>query len=477
MSNRVGDRAVVLGGSMAGLLAARVLSEAYGEVIIVDRDELTDVSTTRRGCPQGFHAHALLARGQQVLDELFPGMTDEFAAAGMPMFDMGEMRWSINGVPLAPAKTGLIVVSVTRPALELLVRRRVAGIANVKFYERTVITGLETDAGHRRVTGVRIGRLAQGSRPDEAPVKDAGNVTQVADGPQPQPASPGAQADELLLADLVVDATGRGSRTPVWLEEFGYERPAEERVKIGLAYTTCEYVLPARPLGVNDWSIVPLANPFSPRGAFFGRTKDDKHMLSLTSMLGDPPPTTAEGVLEIAKALPIPHIYDAIRDTAPSSGPEVIKFPASVRRRYERLTRFPAGFLVLGDGVCSFNPVYGQGMTVASLEALTLLKRLRTGAPPDALEFFDDISKVIDGPWSIAAGGDLAWPGVEGERTAAGEEMNAYMGRLMFAATKDGAVTGAFMRVAGLIDPPEALMEESLYARVMRESQDMPAAS
>src|SRR5215469_5791232 len=107
MSNRVGDRAVVLGGSMAGLLAARVLSEAYGEVIIVDRDELTEVSATRRGCPQGFHAHALLARGQQVLDELFPGMTGEFAAYGMPMFDMGEMRWSVNGVPFAPAKTGL----------------------------------------------------------------------------------------------------------------------------------------------------------------------------------------------------------------------------------------------------------------------------------------------------------------------------------------------------------------------------------
>ncbi len=476
MSNRVGDRAVVLGGSMAGLLAARVLSEAYGEVIIVDRDELTEVSTTRRGCPQGFHAHALLARGQQVLDELFPGMTDEFAAAGMPMFDMGEMRWSINGVPLAPAKTGLIVVSLTRPALELLVRRRVAALPNVKFYERTVITGLETDAGHRRVTGVRIGRLAQGR--DDAPVSDAGNVTLVADGPQPQPARPaGGQPDEVLRADLVIDATGRGSRTPVWLEEFGYERPAEERVKIGLAYTTCEYVLPARPLGPEDWSIVPLANPFGPRGAFFGRTKDDKHMLSLTSMVGDPPPTTAEEVLEVAKSLPVPQIYEAIRDTMPVSGPEVIKFPASVRRRYERLTRFPAGFLVLGDGVCSFNPVYGQGMTVASLEAMTLLAQLRKGAPPDALTYFRDISTVIDAPWSIAAGNDLAWPGVEGERNEAIEEMNAYMGRLMFAATKDSVVTGAFMRVAGLIDPPEALMKEDLYLRVMRESQDMPDAA
>ncbi len=460
---------------MAGLLAARVLSEAYGEVIIVDRDELTEVSTTRRGCPQGFHAHALLARGQQVLDELFPGMTDEFAAAGMPMFDMGEMRWSINGVPLAPAKTGLIVVSVTRPALELLVRRRVAAIPNVKFYERTVITGLETDSGHRRVTGVRIGRLAQAPQRDQAPVSDAGNVTLVADGPQPAPARPaGAQPDEVLRADLVIDATGRGSRTPVWLEEFGYERPAEDRVKIGLAYTTCEYVLPARPLGVEDWSIVPLANPFGPRGAFFGRTKGDKHMLSLTSMVGDPPPTTAEEVLEIAKSLPVPDIYEAIRDTTPVSGPEVIKFPASVRRRYERLTRFPERFLVLGDGVCSFNPVYGQGMTVAALEATTLLAQLRTGAPPDALTYFREISAVIDAPWSIAAGNDLAWPGVEGERTDEINEANAYMGKLMFAATRDGAVTGAFMRVAGLIDPPQALMTPDIRSRVEREAKHMP---
>jgi 2-polyprenyl-6-methoxyphenol hydroxylase-like FAD-dependent oxidoreductase len=466
MSNCVGDRAVVLGAGMAGLLAARVLSEAYGEVIIVDRDELTEVGTTRRGVPQGFHAHALLARGQQVLDELFPGMTGEFAASGMPMFDMGEMRWSVGGVPFAPAKTGMIAVSVTRPALERLVRRRVAALPNVTFYERTVITGLEADPGHRRVTGARVGRLPRGADT---------NLTQVPDGSQPQPVLPdGAQLDELLVADLVVDATGRGSRAPVWLEEFGYQRPAEERVKIGLAYTTCEFLLPARPLGVNDWSIVPLATPFSPHGAFFGRVNGDRHMLSLTSMVGDPPPATFEDVLATAKSLPIPDIYEAIRDSVAVAGPEVIKFPASVRRHYERLTRFPAGFLVMGDGVCSFNPVYGQGMTVASLEAMVLRQQLRAGAPPDAVRFFGDISKVIDAPWGIAVGGDLAWPGVEGERTRAIKRSNAYMGKLMFAMTRDSAVTNAFMRVAGLIDPPQALMKPRIFIRVMRQSRHRP---
>jgi len=133
MRARVGDRAIVLGGSMAGLLAARVLSEAYAEVMVIDRDQLHGVTGPRRGTPQGYHAHALLARGQQVLEELFPGLTGELEAADMPMIDMGMMHWYLDGERLASARTGLVVVSTTRPTLEFHVRRRVEGLANVRF--------------------------------------------------------------------------------------------------------------------------------------------------------------------------------------------------------------------------------------------------------------------------------------------------------------------------------------------------------
>jgi 2-polyprenyl-6-methoxyphenol hydroxylase-like FAD-dependent oxidoreductase len=428
---------------MAGLLAARVLSESYANVTIVDRDTLIGVTGPRRGVPQGFHAHALLARGKQILDELFPGLTDDMAAAGMPMFDMGEMHWYLDGHRVRNARTGLVVVSLTRPALEDLVRRRIAAIGNVTFLQHHDILGVVTTPARDRVTGVRVKPHAAESAAAE------------------------------LTADLVIDATGRGSHTPAWLEELGYARPAEERVKIGLAYTTCEFLLPQRPLE-NDLSIVPLATPTSPRGAFFGRVKGDRHILSLTSMLGDHPEPGIEGVRAFARSLPIAHIYDAIRDAEPDTGPVMIRFPASVRRRYERLTGFPERFLVVGDGVCSFNPVYGQGMTVSALEALTLGRHLTGGHPPQASRFFRDIARVIDAPWGIAAGGDLAWPGVEGGRTPMIKMMNAYMGRLMYGMLFDTRITEAFMRVAGLVDPPQALMRPGMILRVLRNARRQP---
>ena len=246
----------------------------------------------------------------------------------------------------------------------------------------------------------------------------------------------------------MIDATGRGSRSGQWLTDLGYQRPAEERVKIGLSYTTCEFILPSRPLE-NDWSQVLLATPSSPRGAFFGRVDGDRHMVSLTGMLGDHPSTDIKGFREYARSLAVPHVYEAIRDVEPDAGPALIRFPASVRRHYEQLTAFPQGFLVVGDAVCSFNPVYGQGMTVAALEALALRSHLQRGTLPAAERFFTDISGVIDAPWGISAGGDLAWPEVEGERTPMAETMNDYMAKLMYGMLFDSQLTGAFMRGRG----------------------------
>lgn len=442
MDNQVGKRAVVLGGSMAGLLAARVLADAYADVVMVDRDTLTGVTDARRGVPQGRHAHALLARGAQILEELFPGLTRELVEAGMPRLDMGEMHWHLEGQRLANFHTGLNAVSVARPNLESHVRARVSGIPNVTFAEETDVTGLETTADRSQVTGVRIHDRASGS-------------------------------ERVLPADLVVHTLGRGERMSAWLSELGYQSPEKDEVKIGLAYTTCEFLLPSRPLE-NDLSIISLATPMSRHGAFFGRVGGDRHQLSLTSMQCEPPSADIEGVLDCAKSLPVPDIYEAIREGEACTEPVTIRFPHSVRHRYERLTRFPGHLLVMGDGVCSFNPVYGQGMTVAALEALVLRRYLRRGQPPRSRRFFRDLAKVIDAPWAIAGGGDLAWPGVEGRRTMSTRLMNAYMGRMMFGMLFDGRITNSFMRVAGLVDPPRTLYYPRNLYRVLKQSRHMP---
>ncbi|MEV6829599.1 FAD-dependent oxidoreductase [Amycolatopsis sp. NPDC051102] len=442
MNSQAGVRAVVLGGSIAGTLAARVLAESYQDVVVVDRDKLLGVRVARKGAPHAHHAHGLHARGHLILEDLFPGLTDEVVAAGAFTTDLGRIRWIFNGRRVKPADTGLVTVAPSRPVLENHVRTRVAALPNVTYLEEHDILRLVTTGDHRRVTGVVVRRQAD-------------------------------DTEVVLDADVVVDTTGRGSRTPAWLDELGYERPEEERVKVGLAYTTRHYRVGPEPFD-GAQSIVPVASPAHPRGAFFGQLGGGVCVLSLTGILGDHPPTDPEGFLEFARTLPVPDVYDAVRDAPALEDPVSFRFPASVRRRYERLTRFPAGLLVLGDAFCSFNPVYGQGMTVAALEVLALRELLRSGdvAP---LPFFAAISKVIDAPWDISVGGDLSYPGVEGPRPAKVKIANAYMARLQYAATKDPKVTEAFMRVAGLIDPPEALFKPGTVRRVLRHAFRTPA--
>lgn len=437
MSRVIGERAVVLGAGMAGLLTARVLSDRYQQVIIVERDPVVGVGDARRGVPQGRHAHALLARGQRILEELFPGLQQELTDSGIYSCDLaGNLRWYFNGAPLRQMDSGLLSVSATRPQLEDHVRRRVIGLPNVELRDRTVVNGLEAVDGGSRIVGVHL--------------------TGVADGAEP----------ELVTADLIVDATGRGSRTPAWLAELGYQRPSEDKVKIDLAYTTRLFKLGSDPYG-SDLSINSVARPDNPRGAFFARLDEEVAMLSLTGILGDHPPRDDDGFLEFTKSLDAGEIYETVKGSVPLGDAVTFHVPASVRRRYDKLTRFPDGFLVIGDGVCAFNPVYGQGMTVAAMEAVALAEHLDRG-PVRPIRFFKELKPIVDVPWDISAGGDLAFPGVEGKRTAKVRMGNRYISRLHSAAQRDGRFTKAFFRVAGLVDPPQALMRPSLMFGVWR---------
>jgi len=443
MGEYLGERAVVLGGGMAGLLTARVLSERYRTVVIIERDTIVGVTGIRRGVPQAHHAHGLLARGQQILEDLFPGLLAELTADGIPSGDLsGGIRWYFNGKRLQQKDSGLLSVSATRPELEEHVRARVVALPNVEVRERTAIQSLVATGDHTRVTGVRV----------------------IGDAAQP----------ETVLADLIVDATGRGSRSSLWLEELGYERPAEEKIKIDLAYTSRLFELDTDPFG-DDLAINPVASPANPRGGFFVKLPKNVALLSQTGLLGDHPPRDAKGFLEFAKTLDAPEVYEAVRTAKPISEITSFKVPASVRRRFDRLRQFPEGLLVIGDGVCAFNPVYGQGMTVAAMEADQLGRHL-DGGGVRPLRFFKEISPIIDVPWEISAGGDLAFPGVEGPRTLKVKMGNAYMAKLHSAATADGRFTEAFFRAAGLVDPPTALMRPSLVVGVLRTARRVKAA-
>lgn len=429
------SRAVVLGGSMAGLLAARVLADAYPEVVIVERDALPDGCAHRRGVPHGRHAHALLARGQEALEELFPGLTAELVAAGAPAGDMlADVRCHFGGHRFRQGPTGLVVLCASRPALEGHVRARVRALPSVRFLDRCDVAGLAVSPDGRRVTGARVIRRADGSAAEE------------------------------IDADLVVDATGRGSRTPAWLAELGFPAPAVEQVRIGVGYASRGYRLDRATVGALGILVAPT--PDRPRGGVLGALEGDRYLLTLCGVLGDHPPTDPAGFAAFARSLPVPDIADALHGAEPLDEPVAFRFPASVRHRYERLLRFPDGLVVLGDALCSINPIYGQGMSVAALEALALRGHLDRGVRP--LRVLRDLAAVVDAPWEIATGGDLTFPAVPGRRTLRTRLVGRYVGRVHAAAAADAALGGAFLRVAGLVDRPEALLRPRIVGRVLR---------
>jgi 2-polyprenyl-6-methoxyphenol hydroxylase-like FAD-dependent oxidoreductase len=272
-------------------------------------------------------------------------------------------------------------------------------------------------------------------------------------------------AEESIGADLVVDATGRASRAPVWLAELGFGRPVAEKVTVDVAYATRTYRLPPGILG-QDRLIMNVWTPDYPRAAGLEQT-GDRFLLTAAGILGDYPPTDPAGFEAFIASLRFPDIPEAIRAGEPLDDPIAFRYPANVRQRYERMRDFPDGFLVIGDAVCAFNPVYGQGMTSAALQANALRGLLADGQPLTWRRHFQAMAKAVDDPWTISTTNDLAFPKVTVRRTATVRLINAYLPRLHDLAERDPEAAAAFLRVAGLLERPEALLRPGLALRVL----------
>jgi len=429
-----------------------VLSDRFDQVTLVDRDALPAANNPRRGVPQGRHGHGLLASGFDALKRLFPGLDQDLVAAGaIPGDVIGDVRWFQHGYYKAKFKSGLNGILLSRPLLEGTIRRRVAVLPNVSIVDRTHVVGLATDVDWKFVTGIRIQR------------------------PQGEPA--------VLDADLVIDASGRASRSPMWLSDLGYGRPVEETVGVDLAYTTRTFKRRARDLNGDVAAIIGPTPPQQTRMGFIVSMEGRRWMVSIGGWLGDHAPTDARGFIEFARPLPRPDIYDVIKDAEPLTEAVTYAFPSNLRRRYERLRRFPGRYLVLGDAMCSFNPFYGQGMTVAALEAHALAQTLDSGRSLADVwrPFFRTASQIVETPWTIAAGSDFAFPGVTGQPAAGASVINAYLARVHRAASSDRNLCRTFFDVANLLKPSTTLFRPSVVARVVRGSvwpsaaQQMPA--
>jgi 2-polyprenyl-6-methoxyphenol hydroxylase-like FAD-dependent oxidoreductase len=427
---KLGQHAVVLGASMGGLVAARVLADFYDRVTVVERDVLPHDAANRRGVPQGRHVHALLGRGSAVLDDLFPAFTDELVGAGAPTFDYQDLSkayFSFAGHEMM--RTGALnVPSIfipSRPLLESLVRQRLRALGNIALFDGFDVVDLVPSAEGDRVTGARI---------------------RARDG----------ESEQVLDADLVVDATGRSARTPAFLERMGYGRPPEDSLQLRLVYSSQLLRLP--PGTLEEKMVLVGAVPGRPTGMGLLGYENNMWMFTVFGMAGIEPPCELADMLAYAEGFAPAQVLAAISPGEPLAEVCRFRYPESRWRRYDKMRRFPDGLVVLGDAICSFNPVYGQGMTVAALQAQALGECLRRGSTDLARRYFCAAAKPIGVAWQFAVGADLSLPEVEGPRPLAMRLSNKYVDRLQTVAETEHAVAERFFRVIGLLDPPATLL-------------------
>ncbi|CAN5848924.1 FAD-binding monooxygenase [soil metagenome] len=429
--NAQNKHAIVLGGSIAGLLATRVLTDHFERVTLIERDALPAGAEPRKGAPQGRHLHALLAKGYQALVALFPGFKTDLLAAGAVIGDISnDVRWYQGGYSVN-FKSGIDAVFISRPTLEQLIRQRILALPNLTLRQSCAVTALTTTAEQQRVTGVMLQDRQTGQ-------------------------------DETVTADLVVDATGRGSQIPKWLAQLGYATPAESTVNVGVSYATRLYRRTVNDDQAKALLSVPVV-PLEKRGGGVFPIENSGWLVTLSGYQGDEAPTDAQGFLDYAHSLPAQEIYELLKNAEPLSEIATYTYPASRRRHYEQLTRFPVGLITVGDAVCSFNPIYGQGMTVCALEALVLDNWLcsatQQNQTPDSLQFFKLIAKVIDVPWALAKGADT----VKEQPTL----LDHYFNRLKKVSQHNKVVSLAFIKVVQLLAPPASLFHPQIMLRVL----------
>jgi len=431
-------RAIVVGGGMGGLATARVLADHFDSVLVLDRDTLPDEPEGRNGIPQGHHVHTILPGGFEILDGLLPGLAKELRDGGshVPephefyfLTQQGRSYHQMLHLPEPPPRPPGTDGSYfqTRAWLEHAVRGRVARLPNVDIRDGTMVREVQGDGN--RIRGVRT-----------------------ADG-------------EALESDLVIDATGRVSRTLGWLDSLGFERPRESRIHCDFAYASMR-VRPADPTRFPDVGCILMGSEAFPRrgGALF-RVEDDSILATLGGRLGDYPPDDADAFEDFAATLADPLFHDVVRGAEVVSPLHRFRFPEEVRRHYRELNAFPEGLLPIGDAVCHFNPTYGQGMSSAARQAAALgrvlCERNEARRSLDGVwrEFFEAAHEETRAPWLLAALGDFDHTGTTGDFPVEEQPAIAALGKLRERVLSGDPEAGALLMEVSLMQKPLSVLD------------------
>jgi 2-polyprenyl-6-methoxyphenol hydroxylase-like FAD-dependent oxidoreductase len=438
----VARQAIVVGAGMAGLTAARALADHFEQVLVLERDTLPLEAAQRAGTPQARHVHALLASGQHAFGQLFPGIEGDFDRAGAVPLRAGlDIRLERPGFdPFPQRDLGWSSYALSRPLLEYIVRRRLGQHANVTLRQGCRVAGFLARPDGAAIDGIRC---------------------EASDG-----------RSETLPADLVVDASGRGALTLDALRSIGAKPPQETAIGIDIAYATAVFAIPED--APADWKGVMMFGqaPENGRGALMLPMEGQRWMLSLGEAHGQGLPGDAEGFLACVKTLRTPTIHNAIKHARRLGEVARFGFPASVRRHFEGLDGFPGGLLAIGDAFCRFNPVYGQGMSVAAQEASVLRGLLAARAAEReplaglAQEFFAETQALLETPWAVATF-DFIFPQTSGQRPADFEGTLKFGIALTRLAARDPALHKLTSEVQQLLKPRSVYRDPELLRRVL----------
>src|SRR5215813_2278988 len=439
------SHAIIIGGSMAGLLSARVLTDYFDTVTLLERDGHSDLPAFRPGLPQAQHVHALLKRGQGVLEGFFPGLHEEMVALGAHVLDSAaDLKWLTPGGWGVRFRSGIDVLSFSRPLIDWVLRRRLAANPQIRILDNRDVSGLTISTGLSTITGVTTRKRGVASL-----------------------------GEETIEADLVVDAMGRGSRTPQWLSQFGYLPPQETVVNAFIGYASRIY---KRPSNFNDdWKafILQAAPPHRSRAGLIFPIEGDRWLITITGGSRDYPPADEQGFLDFIRSLPSTEMIRAVQNAEPLSDIKVYRANENRWRHYER-TQLPNRFLVTGDAACAFNPIYGQGMTTAALGALLLQEQLedqlRSYRSLDELgpRYQKALARLINVPWTIATGTDYRYPVFEGgQPTLRYRFMHKYIDHVLAIAATNRKIRSLWLQVFQMVKPPQTMFRPSIAMRVL----------
>ena len=441
MPEPIAEHAVVIGAGMGGLAAAKAVAPHFEKVTVLDRDVLPEGPAPRAGTPQARHLHVLLAGGQKALEELFPGFCGDLERAGAVSTRVGrDLIFERPGYDPFPRRDlGFDAFCLSRPLLESLCRRRLMEEPNVDLRPRTRVSEILPSDDGGAAAGVRY-------------EDDAGKP-------------------ETLAADLIVDASGRAAPTLAFLERIGSPKPDETEIGIDIGYASAVFQIPEN--APAEWmGVIHLPTPpRDSRGGFLCPMEEGKWIISLGGRHGDNPPGDLDGFIAFAKTFRTPTIHDAIKSAKPLGDIARYNLPASVRRHFDKLDRFPRGLIPIGNSVCRFNPVFGQGMSVAAMEAVILGRQLTSHtkrADPFmalAADYLAEIPACLEAPWATAVS-DFVHPLTRGERPPDFDKRMQYGMALTRLAAEDADVHKLFVEVTHLLKPQNALREPELAGRV-----------